>query len=89
MSILRRHLAPISPAAWEAIDDEARRVLKLSLAARKLVDFNGPKGLRKSAINIGRIEALRNGPAQGVQAARRVVQPLIEVRATFDLLRSE
>ena len=89
MSILRRHLAPISPEAWEVIDDEARRVLKVSLAARKVVDFNGPKGLKKSAINVGRIEGLKNGPVQGVQAARRIVQPLIELRTSFELLRSE
>jgi len=35
---LRRELAPISDSAWALIDQEATRVLKLKLAARKLVD---------------------------------------------------
>ena len=35
MDLLKRTLAPILPEAWKAIDEEARRVLKLNLAGRK------------------------------------------------------
>ena len=35
--LLMREHAPVTPEAWEQIDDEARRVLKLPLAGRKLV----------------------------------------------------
>lgn len=42
MNDLLRELAPISAEAWEQIESEARRALKVTLAARKLVDFNGP-----------------------------------------------
>jgi hypothetical protein len=44
MSHLHRHLAPISVEAWAQIDEEAKQTLKTTLAARKLVDFSGPKG---------------------------------------------
>jgi len=40
MDLLKRK-SPIVDEAWEAIDEEARRVLKLHLAARKLIDFSG------------------------------------------------
>jgi uncharacterized linocin/CFP29 family protein len=86
---LKRELAPISNAAWDAIDDEARRVLKLRLAGRKLVDFNGPVGPQKGAVSTGRNEPLPSGPVAKVDAARRVVLPLIELRTYFELSRAE
>ncbi len=89
MNNLRRELAPISDAAWAAIDDEASRVLKLKLAGRKLVDFDGPRGPDHAAVNLGRFEALKAAPGPGVEAARREVRPLIELRAAFELSRTE
>ena len=44
MNHLFRELAPISDAAWAEIDGEATRTLTHFLAARKLVDFEGPLG---------------------------------------------
>lgn len=89
MSLLRRHLAPVSDAAWREIDAQARRVLELALAGRKLVDFHGPLGLDAAAVNLGRLEALRAAPAEGVKAARRSVQALVELRVPFELARAE
>lgn len=89
MNNLRRELAPISDAAWTLIDQEATRVLKLKLAARKLVDFAGPSGPETGAVNTGRLDALKSGPVAGVDAARRRVLPLTELRATFELSRAE
>lgn len=88
MSLLHRHLAPVSSEAWKALDDEARQVLRPHLAARKLVDFVGPLGLEAAAVNTGRIEAL-SGPLEGVGAARRQALPLVELRADFELARAE
>jgi len=45
MDLLKRNHAPITPEAWEQIDGEAKRVLQLNLAGRKLVDFDGPHGV--------------------------------------------
>jgi len=89
MNNLKRELAPISSAAWSDIDAEARRVLKLKLAGRKLVDFNGPLGPAEAAVNTGRREALKESPIADVGAARRQVLPLVELRAYFELSREE
>jgi uncharacterized linocin/CFP29 family protein len=89
MNNLKRELAPISSAAWSEIDAEARRVLKLKLAGRKLVDFEGPHGPATAAVNTGRIDPLTPGPLAGVDAGRRQVVNLIELRSYFDLSRAE
>jgi uncharacterized linocin/CFP29 family protein len=88
VSLLHRHLAPISDAAWKTLDDEARRVLKPHLAARKLVDFVGPLGLEAAAVNTGRTEAIA-APLEGVGAVRRRALPLVELRTDFELARAE
>jgi uncharacterized linocin/CFP29 family protein len=82
--LLRSH-APISDAAWAAIEEEARRTLKLILAARKLVDFRGPLGWDASAISTGRMRRLGAGPEPGTEARIREVQPLVELRMPFEL----
>jgi uncharacterized linocin/CFP29 family protein len=82
MNLLKRELAPITPEAWAAIDDEAKRVLRLHLAARKIVDFKGPFGWTHGAVNTGRLAALEP-PRGGVASRHRVVLPLTEVRAPF------
>ena len=63
MNGLYRDLAPITPGAWEEIDEEARRALKSYLAARKLVDFTGPLGWATSAVNLGRLVLGDNPPS--------------------------
>ena len=89
MNTLRRELAPIAGSAWAEIDAEARRVLALELAGRKLVDFEGPHGDAAAAVNLGRVEVLKSGPLAGVDAARRTVLPLLELRIAFQLARAE
>jgi uncharacterized linocin/CFP29 family protein len=81
--LLKRKHAPITPEAWEQIDDEARRVLKLHLAGRKLVDFSGPHGWKLGGVNTGHLEVIEKGPVAGVSHAVREVQPLVELRAPF------
>jgi uncharacterized linocin/CFP29 family protein len=89
MSHLQKHLAPITEAAWNEIEEEAKRTLKATLAARKLVEFSGPKGWQKSAISTGRVKALEPVPRAGVQASARQVLPMVELRAVFELPREE
>ena len=89
MNNLKRELAPLSTAAWKQIEAEATRVLKLKLAGRKLVDFDGPLGPTAAAVNTGRREPLSTGPVPDVEATRRQVLPLVELRAYFDLSREE
>jgi uncharacterized linocin/CFP29 family protein len=89
MNHLLRELAPITDAAWEELEEEARDHLTVHLAARKLVDFSGPHGWERSATNLGRTEPIAPAPVDGVDARRRRVLPLVETRAWFSLSRAE
>jgi uncharacterized linocin/CFP29 family protein len=89
MDDLHRNLAPITSAAWEMIDEQARSTLKRTLAARRLVDFVGPLGWSHSAISTGRVRPLTERPHERVEAATRIVQPLVEFRVNFELNRAE
>jgi uncharacterized linocin/CFP29 family protein len=89
MSHLLREHAPITAAAWSEIDDEARERLAPALAARKVVDFLGPRGWQHSATNLGRIDQLPDAPVEGVTGAQRRVLPVAELRAPFSLSRDE
>jgi len=64
MDLLKRDHAPITPEAWKQVDDEARRVLKLDLAGRKLVDFDGPYGWKQAAIDGAVLLSHRGGDFQ-------------------------
>jgi uncharacterized linocin/CFP29 family protein len=86
--LLRGH-APISDGGWALIDEEARQRVTPALAARRLVDFAGPHGWTRSATNLGRTDALAGGPADGVEARRRRVLAVVELRAPFDVAREE
>ncbi|MCU4184334.1 bacteriocin family protein [Acidiferrimicrobium sp. IK] len=88
MNHLLRELAPISEAGWAQIEDEAKTRLTTYLAARRLVDFEGPHGWTHSAYNLGRT-APAPGPSAEVTAVTRLVQPLVEFRAPFSLSRAE
>lgn len=85
--LLREH-APVTPEAWEQIDDEARQRLGPALAARKLVDFSGPHGWHHSAVDLGRTVAVR-GAEDGLAALQRRVLPHVELRAPFAVSRQE
>ena len=89
MSSLNRALAPLSQAAWNAIDEEAADVLKVTLAGRKLVDFKGPLGWETSAVDTGRVEETGCKPGANVSVRRRRVHPLVEFRREFEISRSE
>jgi uncharacterized linocin/CFP29 family protein len=86
--LLREH-APISDIAWRLIDEEARDRLRPALAARRLVDFSGPHGWEHSATSLGRVQPLSDVPREGVEAARRQVLPVVELRAPFTVSLDE
>jgi uncharacterized linocin/CFP29 family protein len=89
MSHLLREHAPITEAAWNLIDEEARERLTPALAARKLTDFSGPHGWQHSATNLGRTQPVAEPPGEGLMAVQRRVLPLAELRASFSVSRSE
>jgi uncharacterized linocin/CFP29 family protein len=86
MNHLQREVAPLSDSAWTAIEDEARTRLVTYLAARKLVDFEGPHGWTHSATNLGHVRTIA-GPAEGIRAMQREVLPLVELRVPFTVSR--
>jgi uncharacterized linocin/CFP29 family protein len=85
MNLLKRELAPVLPGAWERIEKEARRVLRLNLAGRRLVDVDGPHGWKHAAVNLGSLRLLDDQPAEEVHAGMRELQPLVEVRTPIRL----
>lgn len=85
--LLRSH-APITDNAWTRLDTEARERLVPALAVRKLVDFSGPLGWNHSATNLGRVSQVK-APAENLQARRRQVLALVELRAPFAISRQE
>ena len=89
MNHLLRSQAPISDAGWNLLDAEATERLTPALAARKLVDFSGPRGWEHSATNLGRTVPLTSAPSDGTTGRHRRVLPLVELRADFDLGREE
>lgn len=86
MNHLRQELSPVLPRAYELIAARAREVLESRLAARKLVDFDGPRGYAFSAVSLGRSRAIQ---VSGVDARLRLVQPLMELRVPFELSLAE
>lgn len=89
MNHLLRSLAPISDSGWKLLDDEAGERLTPALAARKLLDFSGPRGWEHSASDLGRTAPLTSSPCAGVTGLQRRVLPLVELRADFELSRVE
>lgn len=86
MNNLHRELAPISSGAWDQVEEEASRTLKRHLAARRVVDVQGPKGLEFAAVGTGHLRQIM-APGDGIQAAARETKALVELRVPFELTR--
>jgi uncharacterized linocin/CFP29 family protein len=88
MNNLYRELAPISEAAWADIEEETTRTLKRYLAARHVVDVNGPGGVALPAIGTGHLRTIKT-PDQGIIARQREVNALVELRVPFEINRQQ
>lgn len=88
MNRLLREIAPVTEHAWGEIETEARRTLKTNLAARRLVDFTGPKGWEFSAVDSAREEPIVLKMEDGLAGNVRRVQPMVELRRPFDVPRA-
>jgi len=86
MNNLHRELAPISDAAWAQIEEETTRTLKRYLAARRVVDVQGPAGVGLSAVGTGHLQKIAT-PKDGIIARQREVKALVELRVPFELSR--
>ncbi|MEP7025914.1 MAG: family 1 encapsulin nanocompartment shell protein [Actinomycetota bacterium] len=87
MNNLHRELAPVSDAAWADLEVEAKRTFTEHVAGRRVVDVLGPQGLGLSAVGTGHLSEL-TAPGPGVQASRREIAQVVELRVPFTVSRA-
>lgn len=87
MNNLHRELAPVSDAAWAAIETEARRTFTRQVAGRRVVDVVGPSGPTLSAVGTGHLRALDVPAGDGLLVRARGSLPLVELRVPFSVSR--
>lgn len=86
MEWLRRAAAPLSEKVWKEIDDVAGSMFKQTVVARRIVDFDGPRGWHHVATQLGTFK-----PAQvpRYSGTARISVPdvmlLLELRADFSI----
>ena len=91
MDWLKRERAPLSARTWDAIDEAITRSAKQELAARRIADFEGPKGWEHVAEPLGTrrpVVGSRPEPGSGRSGAQRSlpdVMLLSEIREDFSL----
>jgi uncharacterized linocin/CFP29 family protein len=85
MDLLKRSLAPLSDAAWNAIDEDAKVILRSQLTARRFVDVDGPKGWTHAAEPLGRLSVLSDPEKDDIGYGLHSVLPLAEIRSPFEL----
>jgi uncharacterized linocin/CFP29 family protein len=84
MDWLKREVAPMSARTWNEIDQAVVRAAKQELAARRVADFEGPKGWEHVAEPLGTRHPAPRGRS-GVQWAIPDVILLSEIRKDFVL----
>src|SRR5262249_55073207 len=67
---------------------EATRTLRRRLAARRVVDVQGPGGVGLSAVGTGHLTKI-TAPGNGILARQRDVKALVEFRVPFELDRQQ
>ncbi|MFJ9691628.1 family 1 encapsulin nanocompartment shell protein [Kitasatospora sp. NPDC101183] len=87
MNNLHRELAPVSAAAWEEIEEEARQTFRLHIAGRRVVDLHGPEGATLAAVGTGHLGGIEP-PVEGVRARARESRPVVELRVPFTVTRA-
>lgn len=88
MDNLHRSLAPISAAAWDEIEEEARRTFARYVAGRRIVDMPPARGLEFAALSTGRTTDC-DSRIPGVRTRRREAIPVVELRVPFTVDRTE
>lgn len=84
--ITGRASAPIAEDVWATLEADLKEALDQHMVGRRVVDFDGPRGLDFAAMNLGSLELKELGP--GVQAGLRQSLPLLELRVPFELTRA-
>src|SRR5262249_9028778 len=86
MEWLRRAAAPLSPRVCEDVDDLTGTMFKQTVVARRIVDFEGPRGWNHVATQLGTFKPVPVPRDLGkVQVSTPDVMLLTELRADFDI----
>jgi uncharacterized linocin/CFP29 family protein len=89
MNNLHRELAPITDAAWASIEAEARRTFEQHVAARRVVDVQGPDGPSLASVGTGHVTPIDSPDGDGIMARLRTSQQVVELRVPFTLNRQD
>jgi uncharacterized linocin/CFP29 family protein len=89
MNNLHRELAPITDAAWASIEAEARRTFGQHVAARRVVDVQGPDGPSLASVGTGHLTPIESPDGDGIMARLRTSQQVVELRVPFTLNRQD
>jgi uncharacterized linocin/CFP29 family protein len=85
MNILKKAIAPITEEGWREITDQADKIFKTHLTARKFVDVDGPNGMDYGAVSTGKLILPEKHSKKGINWGMREVLPLVEIRKPFEL----
>jgi uncharacterized linocin/CFP29 family protein len=86
MEWLRRNAAPLSAKAWKEIDEITGSMFKQTVVARRIVDFDGPRGWNHVATQLGTFKSVKpNQQGARVQFSAPDVMLLTEIRADFEI----
>ena len=83
---LRRNAAPLSEKVWQEIDRIAATMAKQTMVARKLADFDGPRGWDHVATQLGTFRSVTTPQQTGrVRLSIPDVMLLPEIRRDFTI----
>src|SRR5262245_48091009 len=86
MEWLRRGAAPFSEKVWKEIDEIAGSMFKQTIVARRVVDFDGPRGWNHVATQLGTFKSVETPQAtETVRVSIPDVILLTELRADFSI----
>jgi uncharacterized linocin/CFP29 family protein len=85
---LRRGASPLSEKVWNAIDEAAIAMMKQTVVARRIADFDGPHGWGHVAMQLGTFKPVRSSSKAAASRVRLSVPDVIlltEIRVDFTL----
>jgi uncharacterized linocin/CFP29 family protein len=86
MEWLRRAAAPLSQKVWQEVDEIAASMFKQSVVARRIVDFDGPRGWNHVATQLGTFKSVQMSQDSGrVRFSTPDIMLLTELRAEFTI----
>jgi uncharacterized linocin/CFP29 family protein len=86
MEWLRRSAAPLSEKVWREIDEIAGSMFKQTVVARRIADFDGPRGWNHVATQLGTFKPTQVQNRSGkLRASIPDVMLLTELRADFTI----